>query len=169
MVDLRAVGAGDSLFPKRPTNGLRRPRQFGNIIDAQRTWRGIREEEPVAAPGDIAGDDSDTINFNGDRFRKPIAFDILDHRLVLAYQIDGNDSDRRIEAMVAKIDATEMRKRDRGANRRMSAHAEITDIVEENQAGGAVWFFGLTQERADKRLVTARFGNGKAANIVEIP
>ena len=50
----------------------------------------------------------------------------------------------------------------------MAAHAEISDIVEENDAGGARGVVRLAKKRADHRIVAARLVNGIAAEMVEI-
>jgi len=129
--------------------------------------RPLRQEEPIAAPGDIAGDEPQTLDLDANRLQMPIALDILDGRFISAGQFDRDDSDRRLEAMGAKADTAEVGKRHRRADRGVAAHAKIADIVEEYQAGGAARVFRFAQQRAHKRVIAARLVDGKTPDMVE--
>ena len=50
----------------------------------------------------------------------------------------------------------------------MTAHAEISDIVEEDHARGARRVVGLAEERPDQRIVAARLVDGEAADMIEL-
>ena len=61
-----------------------------------------------------------------------------------------------------------MGKRHGEANRPMAAHAEVSDIVEEDDAGRARRVMRFAKERADERVVAARLVDGEAAEMIEL-
>ena len=50
----------------------------------------------------------------------------------------------------------------------MAAHAEVSDIVEENDAGGARRVVRLAKQRADQCVMAARLVYGAAAEMIEL-
>ena len=97
-----------------------------------------------------------------------IARDILDRRRAVVDQLDADDADRRLEAMAPGSMPAHMRKRHGEADRPVAAHAEIADIVEEDDAGRAGRVVRLAQQRADQRVVAARLVDGEAADMIEL-
>jgi hypothetical protein len=61
-----------------------------------------------------------------------------------------------------------MRKRHGKADRPVPAHADIADIVEEDDAGCASGVVRLAEEGADDRIVPARLVDGEAAEMIEL-
>ena len=83
-------------------------------------------------------------------------------------EIHADDSDRRFDPMAPGLDPAHMRKRHGEANRPVAAHAEVSDIVEENDAGRARRVMRFAKERADERVVAARLVDGGAAEMIEL-
>src|ERR1700733_3167992 len=94
--------------------------------------------------------------------------DVFDGRVVLVAQFDANDADRRFESVRAEADTAEMRERHGGADRRVPAHAEIADVVEEDQAGRAARILRLAEQRADQGVMAARFEKREPADMIEL-
>ena len=61
-----------------------------------------------------------------------------------------------------------MRERHREADRPVAAHADIADIVEEDDASGACGIVRFAQERPNDRVVAARLVDGEAAEMIEL-
>ena len=70
--------------------------------------------------------------------------------------------------MAPRPEPAHMRERRRQADRPVAAHAEIADIVEEDDAGGAGGVMRLAQKRADHRVVAARLVDREAADMIEL-
>ena len=107
------------------------------------------QEEPIAAPGDIAGDRADSRDLDSGRFGFAIAGDIGDRHLSIGVQTGRDYAHGRFNLMVAGTDATQMGQGGDQTNGAMSAHAEIADVVEEDDAGGAVLVHRRDQQGAD--------------------
>ncbi|MCY1555652.1 hypothetical protein D9M68_923310 [compost metagenome] len=61
-----------------------------------------------------------------------------------------------------------MGERDGGTDRAVAAHAEVTGVVEEDQAGGAAAVHRLAQQGTHHRVVAARFVGRQHAVVVEV-
>src|SRR5271155_4559573 len=97
MVDFRAAHPGDAVPPEREPNGSPPPRKRGGGFDEQRAGRGVRQEKTVPAPADVADDRAEALDIDGNRLEKAMALDVLEARIVLVAQFDGNDAERRFE------------------------------------------------------------------------
>ncbi len=167
MVDFLAVRPSDALRRSAQPDVARRPSQDFDIGAEQGTGRVLRQEEPIAAPGDVARDDAETLDLDANALQMPEALDVVDGRIISVDQFDADDPDRRLEAMAAGADAAEMRQRHRGADRPMAAHAEKADVVEEDQPGGASRILRLAQQRADQRVEAARLVDDESPDMIE--
>ena len=112
-------------------------RQPTHIREHEIARRDRSEEEPVAAPGDVSAHGSETSDFDRDRLGKTIALDILDRRRAAVDELHADRSDRRLEAMAPRLEPAHIAQGHGKADRAVAAHAEISDIVEEDDAGGA--------------------------------
>jgi hypothetical protein len=70
--------------------------------------------------------------------------------------------------MVSGKNPAEVRKRGDDADRAMSAHAEVSDIVKEDDSGGACLVQGLAQERADDNVGAPRLVDHGGAEIIVV-
>src|SRR5579864_2405363 len=70
--------------------------------------------------------------------------------------------------MAAGLEPAHMPKRHGEADRAVATHAKISDVVEENDAGGARRIVGLAQERPDDCIMPVRLVDGEAAEVVEL-
>src|SRR5437868_14962773 len=89
----------------------------------------LDEEKAIAAPGDVAGDAAEARHFDGDILLLAPARDVGDGYLPVGGERGTHHADRRIDAMLARLDAAEVRERDHQADRAVAAHADGADAV----------------------------------------
>ena len=81
----------------------------------------------------------------------------------------GRDhADGGLDPMVARLDASQISQRDHQADGAVPAHAEVADIVEEDDARGASWVGRFAQQRAHRHVGTARLVDHRRAIHVEV-
>jgi hypothetical protein len=154
---------GASQFGPDGKRGFGQP---GDVGAFDRARRSVDQEEPIAAPGDIARDDAETLD--GD-FQAPpmdVARHVLDGGFVAAVKLDRDDSDRRLETVNACPDATHVRESHCSADGAVTAHAEKAGVVEEDEPCGAAWVDRLAKQRADHGVESAWFVERKGASVV---
>jgi hypothetical protein len=77
-----------------------------------------------------------------------------------------DDSDRGLNAMDAGADSAEMRERGDEADRSVTAHADVADVVEENHSGGTGRIDRIAKQRADDYVRASRFVDDCCAEII---
>src|ERR1700722_12402889 len=135
MVDQGAVLAAHALSLKRIANRGGRHRQRSHVREYKIARRKRSEEEPIAAPRDISAHGAKARNLDLNRFGETVALNILDRRRAIVDQFHADHADRGLEAMASGLEPAHMRKRHGKADRAVAAHADISDIVEEDDAG----------------------------------
>jgi hypothetical protein len=70
--------------------------------------------------------------------------------------------------MLTRADETEMRQRGHDTDGAVSAHAEIANIIEEDDARGVTWIYGFAQEGPYNHLRPARFGDDFGSKTVMV-
>src|SRR5439155_9260608 len=93
------------------------------------------EEEPVAAPGHVAGDATVAAHRDGHGARVPVARYVADGDAPVAAELRGHDTDGRGDAMAPGAQAPEVRQGRDDADGAMPAHAERAHGVEEDDRG----------------------------------
>ena len=87
------------------------PGVFGQVLDVAHTQFLIvvfDQEEPIAAPGDIAGERADSRDLDLGRFGFAIAGDIGDRHLSIGVQTGRDYAHGCFNPMIAGTDATQM-------------------------------------------------------------
>src|SRR6185312_529043 len=168
MIDFAAIAAANSLRVEPCPDRARERRQALDVLRHDRDARRFDEEEPVAAPCDIAGHHTMRGYFDGHVRRVTETGHVGNRHAVPVVQLDGHHADRRLEAMHAGPDATEMRERHREPDRAMPAHADHADVVEEDDARGARPVDGLAQQRTDDHIGATRLVDDARAETIEI-
>src|SRR5437763_14385854 len=108
------------------------PGDIGQVLDVlQRELLRVLldQEEAVAAPGDVAGDAAEAWHFDGHVLLLAPARHVGDGYLPVGGKRSAHHADRRVDAMLARLDATEVRERDHQADRAVAAHADRADDV----------------------------------------
>lgn len=115
------------------------------------------EEEPVAAPGDVAADGAGAGNFNDEgTFGAPTGY-IGDGDFTVFVQGGSNDANGSFNAVLAGTDAAHVRESSNEANGTVAAHAQVTYVVEEDDAGNAGTIGRFEKRCADNHVRAARF------------
>ena len=81
-------------------------------------------------------------------------------------QSSRDDAYRRFDPMVAGTDPASMGKRSDDTDGAVAAHPEVSDVVEEDNSGGAAFVEGLTEERTDDHVGSARLIDNGSAEII---
>jgi hypothetical protein len=125
------------------------------------------EEEPVAAPGDIAV--HHPVSRNLDRHMRAMAIRLhVAHRYFAVFgQPETDRPHRRFQQVFAWADASQPRQCGGHPDRPVPAHAEIAHVVEEDHARRRPGTFRLEQQRPHQHVGTPRFAqNGAPVPIV---
>src|SRR6266702_8684837 len=92
--------------------------------------------------------------------------DILNCYFAGVMQCGGDFSNRGLDAMYAWGDAAEIGEGSDEADGSVAAHADVSNVVEEDHAGGALGVDGLAQERADDHIRAAGFIHRGGSQVV---
>src|SRR5204863_527321 len=84
VVDLLAAGPGDPLAHQRPPDAPGEVGEPGHVGRLQLLAVPADQEEPVTAPGHVAGDRADPLDVDGDAPGVPVARHVLDGDLIAA-------------------------------------------------------------------------------------
>src|SRR5258707_8080983 len=95
------------------------------------------EKKPIATPGDVATNWPDTRNIDRERtFGAPTGH-VIDGDLAIFVERSRDDANGRFDAVPAGFNATHVRQSCDKANGTVTAHSEITDVVEINHSSDA--------------------------------
>src|SRR5579884_3426005 len=135
VIDLAAIAARDTVA----VQGLPDPPgDFGEAVDI---LKGdalpviVDQEKPVAAPGDIASDPAVAIHFHHHLPGGPKAGNILHRHLARIVECGFHNAYGRLNPVLAGLDSTQVSQSRHQPDRAVAAHSQISDIVEEDDAG----------------------------------
>src|SRR5687767_2684915 len=92
---------------------------------------------------------------------------VLHRDLAVRVQPRHDRAHRRLDAMLARLDAPHVREGDHQADGAVAAHADGADVVEENDAGARRRVDRLDQQRADDDVGAARLVHRRGPVAVE--
>src|SRR5580692_7967234 len=128
------------------------------------------QEKPVSAPGHIAADFAVFGAVSGyvDRnvCRAAITCDIVDGDLAAFVQNCTHGSHGSFYLVFARGDAFHVCQGRHQADGAVTAHAQVADIVKEDDTGGAGWIEGIGEQSAHHDVGTARLVNHSGAKTV---
>src|SRR5688500_8403486 len=157
MVDIR--------MPLRVQRLADAPGAIGQSLDASEIL--LYEKKPVAAPGDIAFHNL-AVDINVDCLVRTPTRHVLHRDFAVRFQRRRDRSHRRLDEMLARLDAPHVRERDHQADGAVAAHADGANVVEENDAGARRRIDRLDQQRADDDVGAARLVHRRGAVAVEL-
>ena len=70
--------------------------------------------------------------------------------------------------MRARSDTSHVRKGHRQPHRAVAAHADVADVVEEDDTRSAAFVLRLAQQRANQSVISTRLVHGEAAIVIEL-
>jgi hypothetical protein len=115
------------------------------------------EEKPVATPRDITPNGTHAGNLSNKGFFRAPTRNVDDGDFAIFMKGRRDDANRCLDAMLARTNAAHVSESRDQPNGSVTAHAQITDVVEENDAGdtgGIGWF---EKRCADNNIGATRF------------
>jgi hypothetical protein len=134
VIDLRAIRSRDSLVTQGGERCTCDAHQLVQVRQLEGGRSNARDEEPVAAPCDIAGQRADSRYVYGYVTRVAVRCHVHDGDRTVVVQLRGHCAHGRVNVNVARTDATHVRERANHADQAMTAHPEVTHVVEEHDA-----------------------------------
>src|SRR5258708_22356948 len=98
--------------------------------------------------------------------REPVAGNVRDGDAAVLVQLGADEADRRIEEVRSRADAAEVRESNDQADGPKPAHAEVPDVVEEDDTGRAARVSGWAEEGADHDIGAARLVDAGGAEPI---
>jgi hypothetical protein len=163
--ELDVVDFAMAFVPEGGADVQRHIGQPGHIVQFNLFSVIAGDEKPVATPGDVALHQN-SIHLYPDVLCFYIALDVLDGDSVSILHRDLHHAYGCLDAMLANGDLAEVEESDGDAHHSVAAHAEVADVVEEDDAGGASFIVRLEQYRPDHYFRAARLVNQGGAHPV---
>jgi hypothetical protein len=121
------------------------------------------QKKPVATPGNLAGNRTESGYFDIDGSGPAVARNVFEGYCAVCVQDDSHNAYWRFHAMRTGLDPAQIRERGYNTDGSMSAHAQASAVVEEDDARNAVRTGGLAEQCADHRFRGTRFGDKSPA------
>ena len=136
------------------------PRQVGELFHIGE-FEGLpvrfHEEKPIATPRHVPSDWPHARHVHPHALRMPMAGDVVQRHAPIVMQRGRDDPHARLDAMLPRLDAPQVRQRGHQANRAMPAHLQHADVVEENDPRHARWIRWRHEQRPDHHIGATRF------------
>src|SRR5215469_2684307 len=126
----------------------------------------FHKKKPVAAPGHVASHLAESRDLDRDFPSLAIARNVTHGYFPAWVESCSDDSNRRFYAMFPGSNAAQVRQRNHQADGAMAAHAEIADVVKEDDARGTRAVHGIAQQRAHDHVRTSRLVDHRRAKAV---
>ena len=130
-----------------------------DLRQLQRPRMGFNQEEPVTSPRDIAPNRSQPRNLDANLGGLPITRNIGEGDSSIRVQRRRHRAHRGIQEMVTGFDSAQVGEGHHQANGPMTAHSEVSDVVEENDAGHCLGTRGWNQKGSYHDIGTPGFIN----------
>ena len=166
MIDLSTLSTGD---PRRIQCRLDRnckTRQRLSVLQRQRHRRIFGQEKPIPAPRNVARHPAKSCNLHLSALLIAIARDILDRHAAIRAERRAHYTHRRLDPVLSRRNASKVRKSRCHADRPVTAHPQIANIVEENYSRRTRRIHWLNQQRAHHHIGTPRLVHHRRAKIV---
>ena len=137
-----------------------------DIVQLQRLAVVADQEEPVAAPGNIALHAAMPGYVNGDLLAVAVGGHIAHSDLAIWMQGGGDRADRGVDLVFAGLDQAQVMQGGDQTDGAVPAHAQITGIVEEDHAAGGICRHRLAVQRADQYIVATGLQQAGPAPLV---
>lgn len=167
MIDFLAIVAGDAVFRERLADRPCERREFVDISQRQTERVIVHEKEPVSSPGYVADDWAVSGYFDLNICGTAMAGNVVDGDVAIGVEGRFDLSYGRFDLVCAWRNALHVGEGGDESDGAVATHAQVADIVEEDDAGGAVAVHRCAEESADDDVGTARFGDDcRAEGIV---
>ncbi|KGC40060.1 hypothetical protein DO73_4432 [Burkholderia pseudomallei] len=166
VIDRRAVAARHARALERRAHRRRVRGERRDVLARDALAVIAHEEEPVAAPRDVARHRAVPRHVDDDVLRVPVREHVAHAHGQIVVQRRLDVAHRRLDPMHARPDASHVVQRAHEADRAVPAHAEIARVVEEDHARRRAGRDGLAQQRADEHVAAARLEDAGGAIAV---
>src|SRR5262245_29882497 len=122
----------------------------------------LEQKEPISTVRDIAGDATDSGNIYNYSLCLAVRRDVYERYRAIRMQVRRDDTDGRLDAVFARLDAAEVRERCDQPDGSVSAHADAAGVIKKNYTRGARSTRWLDEQRADQHIGAARLGDHPA-------
>jgi hypothetical protein len=127
------------------------------------------QEEPVPSPRDVTVYLAVTWHLNSHVRSAAITCYVDDRNFAAVVQNRTHNSDWGLDPVVTAPKLAHIGQRGDQPNRSVTAHPQIADIVEKDDAGGRSNIYRIAQQRAYHHIRTARFVDNRGAKTVVLP
>ena len=124
------------------------------------------KKEPVASPGDIAADLAIVGHFDFQVRGEAIARNVVHGDFAVRVQNGAHGSDGSLDAVLAGLDAIQKGEGRDEADGAVTTHAEVSNIIKEDDAGGAGGINGIAEQRADDYVGASRLVHDCGTKII---
>jgi hypothetical protein len=121
------------------------------------------QEKPVATPGNVADDRTESGYLNRDGGGKAVAGYVFEGYGTVVVECDPHHAYRCLYAVFTGLNPAKIGERGYDADGSVPAHAQASAVVEENDAGNAVRPSGRAEQCAHHRFGGTRFGDQSPA------
>ncbi|MFT5130465.1 MAG: UDP-glucose 4-epimerase, partial [Rhodothermales bacterium] len=166
VIDLAAVVATNACCFEGAADGPRAGFESCDVRELQLESVVVYQEEPVAAPGDVAMHVAESGHIDRHSCSAAIAAHVTDGHASVWKECSGNIANGCFELMFAGADASEMGQCGDDADGAMSAHAEIADVVEKDDARCGLRTARRAEQGADQHIAAAWLEDDSRANGV---
>ncbi len=169
VIDGAAVLAADALVFQRLLDGDGVGGEGVEVVAGDALAVSGDQEEPVAAPGDVAADPADAGHFDADLATVAVGRHVAhaDRAVLVEGRLDL--ADRRLDAVHAGTDPPEVCQRGDQADGAVAAHAEVATVVEEDHSGTGFGIDRCAEQGADQYVAAARLEDaGGAPGVVAL-
>ncbi|MCY1532882.1 hypothetical protein D9M68_681780 [compost metagenome] len=125
------------------------------------------EEEPVAAPGDIAGDAAEPGHVQAHVLAVAVGRHVAHAHRTVVVQGGFHRAHRGFDAVHARLDASQVRQRGHQPDGAVAAHAEVAAVVEKDDSGTGLRVHRLAEQGAHEHVAATGFEHGGGAPVVE--
>ncbi len=168
MVDQRAVLASDASVGQRIPDGAAKRRKRLDIVAPQNLRMLSDQKKPVATPRHIARHHAVAVHVHRHIVMMAVGRHVVDRDAGVGMQLNAHNANRRIDAVPAHGEAAEESERGDHADHAVAAHAQVADIVKEDDCRAALGIVRRAQQRAHHHVRTARLAHSRRADMVEI-
>src|SRR5262249_43974701 len=138
-------------------------RKLFGIGEGQIVAISFSKEKPVATPRNITANRAHPRNVYDERTFGAPTGDVRNRNFTIFVECGRNDSDPSFNAMLAGRNAANVEKSGNEADGSMTANAEITYVVEENDSGATAWIGRFEKTCADNDIRAAGFIDDRGA------
>ncbi len=149
VIDFTAIGSGDVLCFEGVADGTGELCEGFNVLGANGGALVGDEEEPIASPSDVSGDDTPVRNGDFDVLGGAIGGDVFCCYRVVLVKGGGDDADGSFNAVLSGFDAAKVGEGFDDPDGAVEAAVKIGAIVEEDDSGDAGGIVRFAEACAD--------------------